>query len=138
LQQLAQTHLRDALRADANYLDTAIRLAAIQILDFVDAAFSKYAQVHITDLAALLRPWVSCWFGTNARFVEVCMVSHPLAPVYLSVALLLLNKRRMYADASSINLLRVMEIVNVETVITRGLQYMYVLWHCTFRVVVNA
>ena len=95
LVQVSQFHLRDFLKPNFKELQTAIELTLFPLVARLDMP------VHDFLLDADMQPffalsWIITWFSHEVRDTElvkrlfdVFIVSHPLMPIYLSVAMVL-------------------------------------------------
>ena len=76
--------------------------AVFPLLEAVDPTLHNFLHSAGLSLALFSRQWISCWFAqdvpdvfTASRLLDVLIVSHPLMPVYLTVALLQTHRRRL-------------------------------------------
>ena len=93
LYQVSQSHLRDYLKDNFVDLQTALRLTVFPLLAFLDPA------VHDHLYAAEMEPffclsWIITWFAHEVRdsalvkrLFDAFLVSHPLLPLYVSIAM---------------------------------------------------
>jgi len=93
LLQLSQSHLRDCMRANFLQLQTALRLTIFPLIAYFDAEVDQFlASCDMEPFFAL--SWVITWFSHEIRDTELVkrlfdffLVSHPLMPIYVSVAM---------------------------------------------------
>jgi len=95
LTKLAGSHLRDALRKDRVMMDMAISKAFMPLLQKVDAGLYRHLQRNDMARPSFAHQWIACWFAQDvpdvavaSRLVDAFLVSHPLMPMYVSVAML--------------------------------------------------
>jgi len=93
LLQMSQQHLRDPMRADFLQLQTALKLVLMPMI----AAFDGEVHSHLYDCD--MEPffaisWIITWFSHDVRDTAVVkrlfdffLVSHPMMPIYMSVAM---------------------------------------------------
>ncbi|KAL7565276.1 hypothetical protein ACA910_014568 [Epithemia clementina (nom. ined.)] len=101
LVQVSQSHLRDFLKPDFKELQTAIELTVFPLIARLDRAVHDF--LRESDMQPFFAlSWVITWFSHEVRDTElvkrlfdVFLVSHPLMPIYLSVAMVLhpVNRR---------------------------------------------
>lgn len=94
LSRLTQWHLKDYMQSSFQELNTLLHLSLFPLLALVDP------QVHDHLTEASMEPmfcvsWIITWFSHEVRDTElvkrlfdVLIVSHPLMPIYLSIAML--------------------------------------------------
>ena len=93
LLQVSQSHLRDSMRANFLQLQTALRLTILPLLAYFDReVHDRLADCEMQPFFAL--SWVITWFSHEIRDTELVkrlfdffLVSHPLMPIYVSVAM---------------------------------------------------
>ena len=95
LQQLAQSHWRDALRENFGNLTWIINHLFLPLVETVDPNVHFQLQVTQVEMSNLILPWMITWFthdifqaDTAGRLVDAFVSSHPMLPLYFSVALL--------------------------------------------------
>jgi len=95
LQRLAQSHLTDALRENFGNLTWIINHLFLPLVERVDPSVHYQLQVTQVEMSNLILPWMITWFthdifqdDTAGRLVDAFISSHPLFPLYMSVALL--------------------------------------------------
>ncbi len=93
LLQISQQHLRDPMRADFLQLQAALKLVLMPMI----AAFDAEVHSHLYDCD--MEPffaisWIITWFSHDVRDTAVVkrlfdffLVSHPMMPIYMSVAM---------------------------------------------------
>jgi hypothetical protein len=96
LLQLSYSHFRDNLRSTFIQLQTALRIVLFPLLHALDP---NGVHAHLVDCDMepfFCLSWVITWFAHDVRDTElvkrlfdVFIVSHPLFPIYLSIAMLL-------------------------------------------------
>jgi hypothetical protein len=105
LLQVSQSHFRDCMRPNFKELQTAMRLALMPLIAVNDP------DVHMHLLDCDMQPlfcfsWILTWFAHDIRdtaavkrLYDVFLVSHPLMPMYMSVAMVIhpLNRREVLA-----------------------------------------
>mmetsp|Transcript_59525 Transcript_59525/g.88407 ORF Transcript_59525/g.88407 Transcript_59525/m.88407 type:complete len:798 (+) Transcript_59525:1129-3522(+) len=101
LLQVSNSHLRDAMRSGFHHLCTALRLIILPLIGALDS------QVHAKLLESQMEPffaisWIITWFSHDIRdtdsvkrLFDVFIVSHPLMPIYMSIAMVLHPVNRM-------------------------------------------
>ena len=101
--QISKSHLKDCLKSNFLQLQTALRLTLFPLLAKLDR------EVHDRLYDCEMEPyfclsWIITWFSHEIRDTElvkrlfdVFLVSHPLFPIYLSVAMIIhpYNKREI-------------------------------------------
>ena len=142
LQQLATAHFRDALRPQRTVLDAAVQWTFVPLLETVDPKLFVHLKSKTGMIATIARSWVATWFAQDctdirvaSRLMDVLLVSHPLAAVYVSVAILtrrrqLLLYQHTYATIRGLAA-DTLTAEHIEPVIAMTLQHMYVLF-CWF------
>ena len=93
LAQLSESHLRDAMRSNFLELQTALKLTLFPLI----SAFDSEVHNHLwqCDMAPFFcLSWVITWFAHDirdtalvTRLFDAFLVSHPLFPIYMSVAM---------------------------------------------------
>jgi hypothetical protein len=103
LTKLASSHLRDSMRNDRVIVDTAISVCFMPLLESVDSGLYDHLQSAGLTMPTFCRPWITCWFAQDlpnvqlaSRVMDVLLVSHPLMPVYLAIAMLTANRSRIF------------------------------------------
>jgi hypothetical protein len=94
LLQLSQSHFRDCMKSNFLQLQTALRLTLFPLLAYFDPVVHDFLiDCEMEPYFAL--PWVITWFSHEIRDTElvkrlfdVFMVSHPMMPIYMSVAMM--------------------------------------------------
>lgn len=93
LSRLSSTHFRDAMRSNFMQLQTAIRLLLMPLISYFDR------EVHEFLLDCDMEPyfalsWIITWFSHDIRdtalvkrLFDAFIVSHPLLPLYMTVAM---------------------------------------------------
>lgn len=79
------------------------------LLKIVDEELFLYLQGHGITLPSFCRPWLTCWFAQDVPDVEVAsrlldafLISHPLMPLYVIVALLTGQRQQILNCASQL------------------------------------
>lgn len=93
LVHVSQSHLRDFLKPDFKELQTAIELTVFPLLAKLDPSIHDFLQgAEMQPFFAL--SWILTWFSHEVRDTDLVkrlfdafLVSHPLLPIYLSVAM---------------------------------------------------
>ena len=96
LGQVCRTYLRDATRENFTKVTWMLNMFVPPLIRTVDPNLYEivveYAQV---DLATVCLPWVITWFthdlhdpDTASRLIDTFISSHPMLPMYMSVALI--------------------------------------------------
>jgi len=93
LVQVSQSHLRDFLKSDFTELQTAIELTLFPLIAKLDPPIYNFLRsAGMQPFFAL--SWVITWFSHEVRdtvlvkrLFDCMLVSHPLLPIYLSVAM---------------------------------------------------
>ena len=145
LTKLSPTHLRDALRNDKTVLDTAIYLCFMPLLEMVDSSLHAHLMNVGMTMPSFCRQWIACWFAQDvpdvqvaSRLMDVFLVSHPLMPIYVAVALLVQSRETLWnCDPSLAALYTVLRglpmryltetddrMVRVENIIATALSFM--------------
>lgn len=93
LLKMSQHHLRDPMRANFIQLQTALRLVLMPLI----AAFDAEVHSHLFDCDMepfFALSWIITWFAHDVRDTAVVkrlfdffLVSHPMMPIYMSVAM---------------------------------------------------
>jgi Rab-GTPase-TBC domain len=93
LLQISQSHFRDCMRANFLQLQTALRLTLLPLIAYFDPEIHDFLAACETEPFFALS-WVITWFSHNIRDTELVkrlfdffVVSHPLMPIYVSVAM---------------------------------------------------
>jgi hypothetical protein len=93
--QVSLSHFRDATRCNFEKLTMALRLTLFPLLQQLDPEL--HAHLHDCDMEPFFcLSWVLTWFSHDVRDTELVkrlfdafLVSHPLLPVYVSIAMML-------------------------------------------------
>ena len=101
LLQISRSHFRDAMKSDFQSLSAALRLIMMPLIAALDReVHAKLWEVDMEPFFAI--SWIITWFSHDVRDTDVVkrlfdcfLVSHPLMPVYMSVAMLLHPVNRM-------------------------------------------
>lgn len=115
LVQVSESHFRDAMRSNFMQLQSALRLVLLPLIGAFDSQVHGFlADCEMEPYFAL--SWIITWFShdirdTNLvkRLFDAFLVSHPLFPMYLSVAMVLHPTNRMdvlsadWGDFSSVH-----------------------------------
>jgi hypothetical protein len=103
LNKLAEGHLRDSMRADRLIVETAIAHLFMPLLESVDCGLYDHLHAAGITLPTFSRQWIICWFAQDvpnvqlaSRIMDVLMASHPLMPLYMAVAILTVNRSRIF------------------------------------------
>lgn len=138
-EKCAHLFIRDFMRKDFN--DGAVQYFKMiySVLDVVDPGVSnKIKEVYTFDeelmVPDVILPWVICWFSSSlykfedvCRIFDFCLATHPLAPIYLSVGIIL-NKRDqvlMVEEMSELHsILRKIEDLDVEDLCSKTFHLM--------------
>jgi len=95
LKQVSFSHFRDAMRSSFGHLQNALRLVLFPLLHKLDR------EVHDYLFECSMEPffclsWVLTWFSHDVRDTELVkrlfdafLVSHPLLPIYVTIAMVL-------------------------------------------------
>lgn len=93
LLQISQSHFRDCMRANFMQLQTALRLTMLPLIAYFDPEVHDFLSACETEPFFALS-WVITWFSHDVRDTELVkrlfdffVVSHPLMPIYVSVAM---------------------------------------------------
>jgi hypothetical protein len=105
LLQVSQSHFRDCMRPNFKELQTAMRLALMPLIAVNDP--DVHAHLFDCDMQPFFcLSWILTWFAHDIRdtaavkrLFDVFLVSHPLMPMYMSVAMVVhpLNRREVLA-----------------------------------------
>lgn len=105
LLQVSQSHFRDCMRPDFMCLQTALRLALFPLIAVADP--DVHAHLYDVDMEPFFAiSWILTWFAHEIRdtaavkrLFDVFLVSHPLMPIYMSVAMVVhpINRREVLA-----------------------------------------
>ena len=101
LLQISRSHFRDAMKSDFQSLSAALRLIMMPLIAALDKeVHAKLWEVDMEPFFAI--SWIITWFSHDVRDTDVVkrlfdcfLVSHPLMPVYMAVAMLLHPVNRM-------------------------------------------
>jgi len=101
LLQISRSHFRDAMRSDFQSLSAALRLIIMPLIAALDReVHAKLWEVDMEPFFAI--SWIITWFSHDIRDTDLVkrlfdcfLVSHPLMPVYMAVAMLLHPVNRM-------------------------------------------
>ena len=101
LLQISRSHFRDAMNTDFKSLSAALRLIMMPLIAALDnEVHTKLWEVDMEPFFAI--SWIITWFSHDVRDTDVVkrlfdcfLVSHPLMPVYMTVAMLLHPINRM-------------------------------------------
>lgn len=93
LLQVSQSHLRDCMRANFLQLQTCIRLTIFPLIAYFDRPVHEFLEsCEMEPFFAL--SWVITWFSHEIRDTDLVkrlfdffLVSHPLMPIYVAVAM---------------------------------------------------
>jgi len=93
LGQLSKSHFRDALQSNFTQLQTALRLVLMPLIWYFDVDVHD----HLADCGmepVFAVSWIITWFSHDVRDTDLVkrlfdafLVSHPLLPVYMTVAM---------------------------------------------------
>jgi hypothetical protein len=108
LNRLAEGHLRDSMRStpypDRLIAEIAIAHVFMPLLESVDSKLYDHLYAAGIILPTFARQWIMCWFAQDvpnvqvaSRIMDVLMASHPLMPVYMAVAILTVNRSRIFS-----------------------------------------
>lgn len=93
LGQLSSYHLRGSFEDPALWLQTCF----LPLMEDVEPALGDLWNEYGLPVS-FAKQWVACWFAQDiadatvaSRILDACLVSHPLFPLYLSVALVALH-----------------------------------------------
>jgi len=101
LAKLSQSHLKDMMKENFEYLTKALRLVLFPLIQSLDP------EVHQHMVDCDMEPffclsWIITWFSHDVRdttvvkrLFDLFIASHPLMPIYLSVAMILHPMNRM-------------------------------------------
>lgn len=105
LLQVSQSHFRDCMRPNFKELQTAMRLALMPLIAVTDP--DVHAHLFDCDMQPFFcLSWILTWFAHDIRdtaavkrLFDVFLVSHPLMPMYMSVAMVVhpLNRKEVLA-----------------------------------------
>lgn len=95
LLQISQTHLRDCMKSSFQNLTSALRLIVMPLIFHFDPEVHDY--LEMCEMEPLFCfPWIISWFSHDIRdttlvkrLFDVFIVSHPLMPIYMSIAMVL-------------------------------------------------
>lgn len=103
LMQISLSHLTDNMKSNFLQLQTALRLALFPLISMMDPEVQHHLnQAEMEPFFAV--SWVLTWFSHDIRDTElvkrlfdVFLVSHPLLPLYMSVAMIVhpVNRREV-------------------------------------------
>lgn len=114
LLQLSKTHFRDFLNDDFQALQAILHLSVFPLLALWDRPLHNHLLESGMTSPFFLLSWVLTWFSHEIRDTTVAkrlfdffIVSHPLMPLYLSVAMLLHphNRREILETEADMGLL---------------------------------
>jgi hypothetical protein len=95
LRRLCQSHLRDALRENFGNIMWLLSVLLLPLVEQLDPMVHYALLVSEVELSNVCLPWVITWFSHDmhnpavaSRFVDAFVSSHPLLPLYVTVALL--------------------------------------------------
>lgn len=95
LQRICNFHLRDCMQHDFTSVTAAIQIAIFPMIQFFDTNLHSHLKKSGVEPYFALS-WILTWFShdvrdtkTVARLFDVFLASHPLLPLYLSVAMVL-------------------------------------------------
>lgn len=96
LYQLSQSHFADCLKSNFWDLQTMLRLSLFPLINHFDPVVFEHFKLCDMELPYFAIPWVITWFSHEIRDTELVkrifdffIVSHPIMPVYVSVAMIL-------------------------------------------------
>ena len=95
LLQLSQSHFLDYMKANFSQLQTALRLTLFPLLGLLDEQVHNHlSECEMEPFFAL--SWIITWFSHDIRdtvlvkrLFDLFLVSHPLMPIYVSIAMIL-------------------------------------------------
>lgn len=131
IEKCAYLFIRDFMRKDFN--EGAIQYIKLvyTLLDLVDPAVSeKIKEVYTFDdelmVPDVILPWIICWFSSSlykfddiCRVFDFCLATHPLAPIYLAVGIIIERRELvlMVEEMSELHMvLRKIEDLDVEKI----------------------
>jgi len=95
LWQLSQWHLRDFLRKDFSGLKSTLLITFWPLLEYNDPELYHYLVDRDVKNPFFVLPWIITYFSLDIqdthlvqRLMDVFLVSHPILPIYLAVALM--------------------------------------------------
>jgi hypothetical protein len=101
LAKISHSHLEDMMRDNFDILTRALRLVIFPLLHTLDPEIHAYLEESGMEPFFCL-PWIITWFSHDVRdttvvkrLFDVFVASHPLMPVYLSIAMVLHPMNRM-------------------------------------------
>jgi Rab-GTPase-TBC domain len=96
LYELSQSHFADCLKSDFWDLQTMLRLSIFPLMKHFDPIVHDHFMQCDMELPYFAIPWVITWFSHEIRDTELVkrifdffIVSHPIMPIYVSVAMIL-------------------------------------------------
>lgn len=95
LLEVSQSHLGDAMKSDFECLTSALRLIVMPLIYHFDPEVHNHLKMsHMEPFFCF--SWIITWFSHDIRdtslvkrLFDVFIVSHPLMPVYMSIAMVL-------------------------------------------------
>lgn len=95
LLQVSRSHLRDAMGSGFQALSAALRLIILPLIGALDS--EVHAHLYDCEMEPFFAlSWIITWFSHDVRdtslvkrLFDVFIVSHPLMPIYMSVAMVL-------------------------------------------------
>ena len=100
LEKIATFHLRDATRQDFTQISTMLDVVFFPLLSCIDEEVHDFL-LHCDCSADMFLPWIITWFAHDvhniesiSRLFDAFLASHPLMPVYLSVAIVVHPRSR--------------------------------------------
>jgi len=95
LLQVSKSHFNDAMKENFNKLSEALQLIIMPLFGVLDSEMHAFlAKADIQPFFAI--SWIITWFSHNIRdtalvkrLFDVFIVSHPLMPIYMSIAMVL-------------------------------------------------
>ncbi len=101
LSKLSFSHLEDMMKPNFQILTQSLRLIIFPLLDRLDGEVHDYLMESGMEPFFCL-PWIITWFSHDIRdtsvvkrLFDVFVASHPLMPIYLSIAMVLHPMNRM-------------------------------------------
>jgi len=128
-------------------IDMVLSRAFFPLLEWVDEGLYRHLHRYGMTLPTFSRQWVACWFAQDipdvavaSRLADAFLVSHPLMPLYTSVALLTTSRDQIMNCDSHLSTLYTMlrglpvqaifeqddRMKKIEEILSCALSYMYV------------
>lgn len=136
LHQIAQSHLRDAMMEDFSYMSALLEIVFYPLLQIFDEDLHDYMILREFGPTVFLT-WMITLFSHDihseeiaSRLFDAIIVSHPLMPLYLTIAILVQPKNRQKLVCAEYSEAAMLQVI-ASTLLT-GIDHDFVSTHAGF------